>query len=763
MAPNGLGVFIRRLRTHFSPAEVGGLTDRDLLDRWLSRRDEAAFETLVWRHGPLVLGACRRLLADDHDVEDAFQATFVVLVRKAATIRRREAVGGWLYRVAYRVALRARSASARRVRREGSSAVDPPAAALPDPVWRELQQALDAEVNRLGERERVPFVLCYLEGWTNAEAARELRCPVGTVESRLARARRQLRARLTRRGLAPAAVALAAGAVMPGVTAGVPARLVASVHQTASSSAVPARVAPLATGAVRGMLVAKLNAAAAALLLVGLLGAGTVFAVGRGQQPAAAPVARTAALDVVKRPAPSAVPTAKLLDQAAEAIDDDAKNSGESLRMLQRLGVLRARDGDAKGASEAFTRAEKIIRAEPSLAPPLNPQSSLWRELAKAQAEADEVDAGLLTAASIPGELYEVTVQEMATILSGLGKFKEAMRLADGIKDSDRRDIALMDIARARADFGDIRAALRIADSIKGPAIRVLVLTGNEWSGNEFGTSLMGGIALVQEKTGDRAGARETLRRAVEMAERVPADAGPGRVRAWVARAQARLGDIEAARKTAARLPAEEQNPVVGRTYPRDLAFQEIAVAQAEAGHADDALKTIQDAKLSSYYRIVVLNAVGRARAKAGQRDASSAAFDEAMKLATDAEKQAADKGEAPGTTLYILIATARAEAGDFDGAEKAAAALGGNEAQVRGNLAYYRARSGDFAGALKYLDRVGRDAYSLQAVAQFQTEASGEREALARAAREASPSARAATLLGVVAGRNAKNGPAKR
>jgi hypothetical protein len=274
----------------------------------------------------------------------------------------------------------------------------------------------------------------------------------------------------------------------------------------------------------------------------------------------------------------------------------------------------------------------------------------------------------------------------------------------------------------------------------------------------------MGGIALVQAKTGDRPGARETLRRAVEIADHVPADAGPGRVRAWVARAEARLGDIEAARKTAARLPAEEQAPVVGRTCPRNLAFQEIAVAQAEAGNADDALKSMQDAKLSSYGRIVVLNAVGRARAKAGQRDASRAAFDEAMKIATDSEKQAADKAEASGLTEYILIAIARAEAGDFDGAEKAAAAMpAGNEAVVRSDIVYYRARSGDFAGTLEYLNRAGRDSNSLQLLATAQTEAGGEREALARAAREASPSYCAAILLGVVGGREAKKGSAKR
>src|SRR5262245_5809792 len=200
-----LGTFLRSLcrRRGIPP---GGLSDARLLERWLDARDEAAFELLVWRHGPAVLGLCRRLLADAHDVEDAFQATFLALVRKAGSIGRQEAVGGWLYRVAYRVALRARAASARR-RRETALPELPAPPAPDDLAWRDLRPVLDEEVERLPGRLRSAFVLCCVEGLSQEEAAGRLGCAPGTVSSRLTRARQWLRRRLARRGIAPAALA----------------------------------------------------------------------------------------------------------------------------------------------------------------------------------------------------------------------------------------------------------------------------------------------------------------------------------------------------------------------------------------------------------------------------------------------------------------------------------------------------------------------------------------------------------------------------
>src|SRR5436305_97347 len=198
--------------------KADGPSDGRLLEHYLARRDEAAFAALVRRHGPMVLGVCRRVLGNTHDAEDAFQATFLVLARKVADAARCRALGAWLYTVAYRVALRARARRAALTDRECALEESPPAAGL-DPLsaagWREVGRVIDEEVSRLPEKYRAPFVLFHLEGCTSAEVARELGCPVGTVESWLTRARARLRRALTRRGLTPAHGLFAALAPRP--------------------------------------------------------------------------------------------------------------------------------------------------------------------------------------------------------------------------------------------------------------------------------------------------------------------------------------------------------------------------------------------------------------------------------------------------------------------------------------------------------------------------------------------------------------------
>jgi RNA polymerase sigma factor (sigma-70 family) len=192
----------------FRGATISGLTEWELLERYLERRDEVAFEGLVARHGPMVMGVCRRMLADQTDVDDAFQATFLVLVRRARQLGPGDAIGPWLYGVAARVAMRARSEAVRRKRVEPIGG-EIPAADRQDPAAeRELALVIDQELGRLPSKYRSPIVLCYLEGQTHEEAARQLKWPIGTVKGRLARARDLLRSRLARRGLAPATGAL---------------------------------------------------------------------------------------------------------------------------------------------------------------------------------------------------------------------------------------------------------------------------------------------------------------------------------------------------------------------------------------------------------------------------------------------------------------------------------------------------------------------------------------------------------------------------
>jgi RNA polymerase sigma factor (sigma-70 family) len=281
MSERHLSAFVRQLRRALGPREVSGLTDAQLLKRFSAQRDEAAFEVLVARHGALVLGVCRRLLNQEQDVEDAFQATFLTLAVKADGVRAGQALAAWLYRVAFRVALALRN-------RPDSVSVpcsEPTALTTDDPVRaaivRERRQVLDEEIQRLPAKYREAVVLCYLTGRTTDEAARDLRCPRGTVATRLAWARRLLRTRLARRGLVPSALALAPVVTERLVHAVPPGLLTATVRAArlfaegaAAAESLAATPCALASKALRRMFVLKLLRLAGIALVAGMLGAG---------------------------------------------------------------------------------------------------------------------------------------------------------------------------------------------------------------------------------------------------------------------------------------------------------------------------------------------------------------------------------------------------------------------------------------------------------------------------------------------------------
>jgi RNA polymerase sigma factor (sigma-70 family) len=337
MSHGSLNTVLHYLRRMTVRGPDEGPDDTQLLQRYTRHRDDSAFAVLVRRHGPMVWGVCSRMLPRAEDAEDAFQATFLVLVRKARTLRGPESVGPWLYGVAQRTALKARTRGSRR--RAEELLVEPPAAeATPEVVWRDLRPVLDEEVNRLPDRYRAPFLLCYLEGVTNEEAARRLGCPKGTVLSRLSRAREMLRDRLSRRGLGVSGAMLAVVLEENASKAALPAALVeaatrASLAFAARGAGPLSAQAVLAEGVLRSMFVLKLKLAALFLLTLGVAGSGVGLLghrlaaqppVGGGTDAAQVAEAAQKIKDPVKMPETGE-------GEAAEPADSDAR-----ARELQR-------------------------------------------------------------------------------------------------------------------------------------------------------------------------------------------------------------------------------------------------------------------------------------------------------------------------------------------------------------------------------------------------------------------------------------------
>jgi RND family efflux transporter MFP subunit len=281
-------------------AEAAGASDAQLLGRFVADRDEAAFELLLWRHARLVFAVCLRVLHDPHDAEDAFQATFLALARRAGRIAKREAVAGWLHKVAYRTALTA--ARRRDARQKLSGAPEPsspPPAGEALPENRELRRILDLEIGRLPERFRAAVVLCYLEDKSVDQAAVLLGCPRGTVASRLARARKRLRVRLAARGLAVPAVLAAVGrANAAGPFNLIPTVTAAALRYTSGGAApgdtLSLRITALTEEVLRAMFLHKLKTGLIVLIaFLGILLAGGGLVGGwratAGPEPAAEP------------------------------------------------------------------------------------------------------------------------------------------------------------------------------------------------------------------------------------------------------------------------------------------------------------------------------------------------------------------------------------------------------------------------------------------------------------------------------------------
>jgi RNA polymerase sigma factor (sigma-70 family) len=438
LSPN-TGLLLRQLSGLVAPRDQLGQTDQELLQRFAAARDENAYLALLHRHAGLVWGVCRRVLGHEQDAEDAFQATFLALARKADSVRQTDAVGSWLYRVAYHIASNARRGAGRRRARERRPALHVPEAPVAAASLRELQAVLDAEVEQLPEKYRVPFVLCCLEGKSKPEAAHELGWREGTVASRLARARSLLQQRLTHRGLTLSAVLCAGSLWEQSAAAAVPRALVGATARAAAGvglGGVSAGVAALAEGALKTTWLISWQVGVALLLGFGFLAA----SVGAWAHH-------------VRGATPS--PLTQPADRPA-AVRKDSHGDPLPTGSLARLGTLRQRAADSHLA--VTPDGQEVIAVGPDLTVRrFDAQTGalrLTRQLPRGRASATWLSPGgrfVLAIDRAPADAHCLELWDLTQ-----GKCSQALPLADSYPwgaafSRDERRVAVADSSRDQA------------------------------------------------------------------------------------------------------------------------------------------------------------------------------------------------------------------------------------------------------------------------------------------------------------------------
>jgi len=357
-----LSDMVARLGDHLSNSSAPPADDPDLIARFLTDRDEEAFALLVRRHGPMVLGVCQRITGNHHLAEDAFQAVFIVLARKASSVQPRAALSAWLYGVAYRTALRARTMADRRRRREHS--VETPSEAIVTPSdsieAADIAAVLDEEIAKLPAHLRMPVVLCELEGQTRQQVARKLRIPEGTLSSRLASARKTLAARLRSRGIVLSAggLTIALGQVaVASVPPSLSARAVASVF---TPEAVSPSVAALSHGVLRIMCVHKLKHL---VLVIGILvSAGLAYGLVSASDPPDQPRPSKPTATPVGLPKPAAA-------KATKPAEAQSFVKGPNKILVYRAGHLTMLDPDGKNEQKVTDNRGTLFTSDGKLSP----------------------------------------------------------------------------------------------------------------------------------------------------------------------------------------------------------------------------------------------------------------------------------------------------------------------------------------------------------------------------------------------------------
>lgn len=459
MAMAQLGAVVRHVRELAQDKRLGEQSDGELLRVFLSGNDPTAFEALMRRHGPMVLRVCRRTLGDAHEAEDALQATFLVLARKAASVRRRGSLASWLHGVAYRMAKHAKRAATRRHQHESEAATDRPQNPALVAAWRELQTLLDEEIDGLAEGLRAAFVCCCLENRSCAEAAQQLGLRESTVRMRLCRARKLLQKRLTRRGVSLTAVLAAVAVGADGAAAAVPRYLVGptvnaaaqvGAGQALAGGTVSAKVLALVKGVSRAMFLNKCKAAILLLVCTAIVGAGLGAAVARYAAAAESP------------PAPPDGARAEAKKERQPAADAPAQDK-DAVKLSGR--VL---DPDGKPVAGAKVH---LLQWGPAYGgPPPDKAPKVW-------AETDKDGRFSFTAPRYLGELF-VTATGFAPGWEMTGRLSSAVMLGAPQETRPAEDNLVLRLAK-----DDVTVSGRLLDlqgqPVAGATVRVFALKGS--------------------------------------------------------------------------------------------------------------------------------------------------------------------------------------------------------------------------------------------------------------------------------------------
>ncbi len=807
MALKPTGKVPKDLQTLFRSGRIGDLSDGALLERFLTARDEAAFESLVGRHAPMVLRVCLATLADPTDVDDAFQAVFAILFRQGAAIRSRDSVASWLHGVALRVSARANVDAALRRKHERKAAEHTSmTAAEPGDESDRAATALREEVARLPDRYREAVVLYYFESQTCDEAARRIGRPVGTLKARLARARGLLKQRLARRGIALPAVLIAAGAGASAAPPVPPELATATIRSIAKSAGIPTRVNVLAQGVIGSMQLQTIKLIGACCLLVAL-GVGAVMAVRGARAPRDEPRGTARDKTSTENPQRSVVAgrppqydTVRLaLDQALPAA---TKAADPYYLTFALIGLAKAQNaaGDRDSALKTFAEADRVAGtvadqhlrrlavmrtavARGRLGDSAPARATLERFAREGAGLGAEARYNLMS--MVIDFLYQAGFKDDAR-----ATLDKELAAVDAIADEGLRDGGIYRLLYTQLTLGDYEGALRQAARYTGQQ-------------SNYRAALLEDIMRYHKAT-DARPSKEVARRALELSREITYPYPRAQAQSEIAAALARAGDFAGGLAVVREIGKDVDKPFqIIRSSELPRALVEIAREQSKAGALSTAFETLREARSAAVERTqkdslsservrtiaeaqievgdlagakisadaiesddvekaLALAALARGQAKAGDRQAANATLREAHARAQAIRGPRADLiGDNPAANAFRVlraIALAEAETGDAKAALATVAGHGNNvwRSPLLADIAQIQAREGDDAGALATATSIpdaslGAEAYRL--IAAHQARSGDASAAVDWATRLEAPTARAFALIGITEG----------